>query len=136
MARRTIYVEDPMAQVHIDEIRVDILDWLGDAIARDARRYAPRDTGYMATHINVHKDPATPFRAKVVAEGAGIPPNRDAPAYVEFGTRPHDIPNAWGMGFTVHHPGTRPQPFLRPAAYTKRRVPPSIVHSRASLAPR
>lgn len=128
-----VYIEDPTAQAHFDAIRVDILQWLAQAVARDARRYAPVDTGYLKTHINPHYDlELTPFRARVVAEGAGMPPDEDVPAYVEFGTRPHDIPNAFGMGFTAHHPGTDPQPFLRPAAYTKRRVPEWVVRGRAS----
>ena len=35
--------------------------------------------------------------------------------HVEFGTRPHTIPNAFGKGITVNHPGTKAQPFLLPA---------------------
>ncbi len=37
------------------------------------------------------------------------------PTFIEFGTRPHVIRNAWGRGITVQHPGTQPKPFLRPA---------------------
>lgn len=132
----SVYIEAPTAQIHIDEIRVDILDWLADAIAADARRYAPIDTGYLHEHIDPRPDPTSPFHKLVVAAGAGMPPNAEAPAYVEFGTRPHDIPNAFGLGFTAHHPGTEAQPYLRPAAYTKRRVPPHVVQARASWAPR
>lgn len=46
---------------------------------------------------------------------AEIGPTVDYGADVEYGTQPHDIPNAWGRGFTVHHPGTAPQPYMRPA---------------------
>lgn len=131
------YIPDPTAQIHIDEIREDLADWLAGAVARDARRYAPVDTGYLHTHIDPQPDPEGRVgHRRVVAAGAGMPPNADAPAYVEFGTRPHDIPNAFGLGFTVHHPGTEAQPYLRPAAYTRRRVPPWVVQSRASRAPR
>ena len=37
------------------------------------------------------------------------------PTFIEFGTAPHVIKNAWGRGITVNHPGTQPKPFLRPA---------------------
>jgi len=126
------YVEAPTAQAHIDAIRADLRAWLADVVARDARRFAPRDTGFLKHHGIV----VTPDNRRVVAVGAGRPPNPDAPAYVEYGTRPHDIPNAFGLGFTVRHPGTRAQPFLRPAAYRKRRIPPWVVHARASMADR
>lgn len=126
------YVPAPLAQVHIDAIRRDIQIWLCDEIARDARRYAPRDTGYLKAHIGPSHN-----HTRVTAPGAGMPPNADAPAHVEFGTQPHEIPNAFGIeGLTVQHPGTEPQPYLRPAAYTRRRVPPSIIHSRANWAAR
>jgi len=126
-----IYVESPLAQVHIDGIRDDLREWLAKEIAADARRYAPVDTGYLSTHIWPNHD-----SSRVIASGAGMPPNADAPAYVEYGTRPHDIPNAFGWGFTAHHPGTQPQPYLRPAAYTRRVIPPSAVHSISNRAPR
>ena len=35
--------------------------------------------------------------------------------YVHEGTRAHDIPNAWGRGFTAKHPGTKANPFARRA---------------------
>lgn len=126
-----IYVESPLAPVHIEAIQRDLRHWLAEQVQRDAIRYAAFDTGYMKTHIEVQDD-----ARRVVATGAGIPPNKDAPAYVEFGTRAHDIPNAFGLGFTAHHPGTKAQPFLRPAAYRRRSIPPWVVHSRASLADR
>jgi hypothetical protein len=126
-----VYVEFPGAEAHIAAISADLLEWLAGSVASDARRYAPIDTGYLSTHIWPSHN-----NSRVVASGAGMPPNADAPAYVELGTRPHPIPNAFGLGFTVMHPGTEAQPYLRPAAYTKRRIPPSIVRSRASRAPR
>lgn len=130
MAQRA-YVEAPNAQIHIDEIRDDVRHWVAGEIARDARRFAARDTGYMADHI-VISDDAT----RIDVLGAGLPPNAEAPAYVEFGTRGHWIPNAFGYGITVWHPGTAPQPFLRPAAYRKRSVPPWVVQQRSSQADR
>lgn len=130
MARRA-YVEAPDAQIHIDEIRDDVRHWVAEEIARDVRRFAPRDTTYMSRHIVVSDD-----ATRIDVLGAGQPPNPEAPAYVEFGTRPHWIPNAFGHGVPVWHPGTQPQPFLRPAAYRKRSVPPWVVQQRSSWADR
>ena len=131
MAFRAV-VPAPTAEAHIDAIEDDLRAWLAGVVARDARRYAPRDTGYLKTHgIEV-----SPDNRRVTATGAGMPPNADAPAYVEYGTRPHLIPNAFGLGFTVMHPGTEAQPFLRPAAYRKRAIPPWVVHARANMADR
>jgi hypothetical protein len=126
------YIEAPDAQIHIDAIAADVRHWLAEQVAKDARRFAPRDTGYLSQQgIEVNAD-----ATRVTATGAGMPPNAEAPAYVEYGTRPHAIPNAFGRGITVMHPGTDAQPFLRPAAYRKRRVPPTAVRSRASRADR
>ena len=124
MATRRTYVEAPTAQIHIDEINKDIRKWLAEEIASDASRYAAVDTGYMSTHIEPNAD-----NTKVIASGAGMPPNREAPAFVEYGTRAHEIQNAFGWGITVMHPGTTAQPFMRPAAYTRRVVPPWVVRS-------
>lgn len=126
------YVPAPTADIHIEAIQSDLREWLCGAVARDARRYAPRDTGFLKHHGIVE----APDHSRVTAIGAGTPPNPDAPVYVEYGTRPHDIPNAFGFGFTAHHPGTRAQPFLRPAAYRRRAIPPWVVHARANLADR
>lgn len=130
MATR-IYVGNPGAQIRIDEINDQLRHWLAGAVAKDMRRLAARDTSYMANHIVI-----TPDASRVIVLGAGIPPNKDAPVYVEYGTRAHDIPNAFGWGFTARHPGTQAQPFMRPAAYRKRAIPPWVVQARASLADR
>lgn len=127
-----VVVPAPTAQAHIAAIQEDLRAWLASVVARDARRYAPVDTGYLKTHGIV----VSPDNRRVTAIGAGMPPDKDAPAYVEYGTRPHMIPNAFGLGITVHHPGTEAQPFLRPAAYRKRAIPPWVVHARSNLADR
>lgn len=120
-----LYVEVPSFEaVRMQRIDAELRAWLAAAIAKDARRYAPRDTGYLKAHIF-----PTHGNHRVTALGAGTPPDEDVPAYVEFGTRPHLIPNAFGLGITVWHPGTEAQPFLRPAAYTKRRIPPWVIHN-------
>lgn len=51
--------------------------------------------------------------------------------YIEEGTAPHLIPNAFGWGITVHHPGTAPAPFMGPAFD---RVEPVAVEAFARLA--
>lgn len=35
-------------------------------------------------------------------------------AAIESGAAPHEIPNAFGSGQTVMHPGNEPQPYIRP----------------------
>lgn len=78
------------------------------AIAKDARRYAPRDTNELAESIE--PDTAT----------GRVWVGTDHWAPTEYGSRPHPIPNAWGRGITVAHPGTPQQSFMRPALYTRR----------------
>lgn len=76
----------------------------------DARRNAPVDTGELAA-------------SGYVDHGAGrIGFRADHAAPVEVGASPHEIPNAWGRGITVEHPGTKAQPYLRPAVYRARRL--------------
>jgi hypothetical protein len=122
---------------------------LGPDIAGDARRYAPlgpstpspppRQCGELRASIEHHMEGTT----LVVAANAPYA------AYVELGTRPHIIrPHArtrggWtgpytgrpGVGqhslrwyegghpvfaWLVHHPGTHPEPYLRPALFQER----------------
>lgn len=77
-------------------------------IAADATRYAPRDTNDLARSIE-----AAPALGRVYV-------GTDHWAPQEFGAAAHDIPNAFGWGITVRHPGNAAQPFMRPALYTKR----------------
>ena len=94
---------------------------LGPDIRDDAKRYAPVRTGELRDSIGHHM------------EGHTLIVEASAPyaAYVEMGTRPHTI-TAHGdyslhnagtdeyFGREVYHPGTPPQPFLRPALYRQR----------------
>lgn len=103
--------------------------WQIETVAR-AKGKAPKRTGNLARSI--HAGPLTKQSAQVEAS-AGYA------AYVELGTKPHIIrPKyakvlAWGgarrlsgslrsgskatnFAMIVHHPGTKPQPFLLPAA--------------------
>jgi hypothetical protein len=94
---------------------------LGPDIERDAKRYAPVRTGRLRESIEHH------------LEGHVLVVEAHAPyaAFVELGTRPHLITShgPWSLrnagtgqyfGRVVHHPGTRPEPYLRPALYQVR----------------
>jgi hypothetical protein len=97
---------------------------LGPDIARDARRYCPEKTGALAESIEHHLE-----GVDLVVSATGSD-ERTYAAYVELGTRPHEIrpngkqalhwPGAAHPVAVVHHPGTRPQPFLRPALFQQR----------------
>lgn len=76
----------------------------------DARRNAPVDSGDLFLSIGVDHSAGTLFA------------DTDYAAAVELGASPHEIPNAWGRGITVEHPGTKAQPYLRPAVYRARRL--------------
>lgn len=45
----------------------------------------------------------------------------------EYGAGPHWIPNAFGFGITVLHPGNGPQPYLRPAIRAVQPLVPGIL---------
>lgn len=47
--------------------------------------------------------------------GFEVGPTAEYGGYVEEGTAPHPIPDAFGWGITVMHPGTSPEPYLAPA---------------------
>ncbi|MGA5820811.1 HK97 gp10 family phage protein [Kitasatospora sp. NPDC094028] len=98
---------------------------LGPAIAADAARYCPEDTGSLAASIEHHME-----GPDLIVSATGGAEGRTYAAYVELGTGPHIIrPTGKQAMFwegaahpvrEVHHPGTRPQPFLRPALFQQR----------------
>lgn len=45
----------------------------------------------------------------------------------ELGAGPHEIPNAFGSGHPVMHPGNAPQPYLRPALERLRPLIPGML---------
>jgi hypothetical protein len=79
-----------------------------DDMKPDAERYAPVDSGDLFLSIDVDK-----ARGQLFAD-------TEYAAAVELGSEAHEIPNAWGTGRTVTHPGGPAQPYLRPAAYQQR----------------
>lgn len=79
-------------------------------VGRDARRYAPVDTGALRSSIRVDADAGT------------VTVGTDYWAAQEYGAEEHLIGNAFGRGddVVVYHPGNVAQPFMRPALYTFR----------------
>lgn len=76
-------------------------------IAGTAQTLAPVDTGDLKNSIG----------ADVDSLHAVIGPTVEYGGWVEEGTEgPYPIPNAFGWGITVMHPGNDPQPYLGPAA--------------------
>lgn len=95
------------------EIRRGLRQAVGDACsdgAAEARQRAPIRSGKLASSI----------KGRVVAGGENLVVGfveAEAPhaVFVEENTRAHDIPNAFGWGITVRHPGTTAQPFMAPS---------------------
>lgn len=92
---------------------------MDDPRPADARQIVPVETGTLKESIGQHAEQTS--RTTVVGS---IGSNLDYSVFVAKGTKPHTIrgsPLAWeengGMHFAtvVHHPGTAPQPFIRPA---------------------
>lgn len=104
----------------------NLSDEVGDAITAavqaDAKRLCPVKTGETRRSIHRFKAGGTWY---VVVGGSW--------EYIEYPTRPHIIRShgPWPLrnretgqvfGPVVHHPGTRAQPFMRPAIYRTRTV--------------
>lgn len=100
----TRVVMDPTYPEKLDAAIVRVLGRLGDAVADDARRFVPVDTGRLREGIEVG-----PVEGKSVTVHSRRPdPNHDregVPVFVEFGTRYMDA-----------------QPYMRPAVQRKRVV--------------
>lgn len=116
-----VVVMAPGWELKLERHVATFMDRLADDIADDARRFAPVDTGHLKSSIRVHTIGPTSRRIHAHAEYA---------AWVELGTRPHIIrpnskkalhwPGARHPVKIVHHPGTRAQPYLRPALFMRR----------------
>jgi hypothetical protein len=112
---------DPSARVHLDAAINGFLGDIGARILADAKAYVPVDTGRLRDSLmsEVHD--------KTLRVGS-----RDVnyATDVEMGTAPHVItprnkkalswPGAAHPVARVNHPGTQPQPFLRPALLQRR----------------
>lgn len=121
MARSGMRI-DPSARAHVDAA---IGDWLentiGSAILGDARNLVPKDTGRLAESLRAE------VHDKVLRVGSL---DCNYAVDVEMGTMPHFIlprnkkalywPGADHPVAYVNHPGTRPQPYLRPSLFQRR----------------
>ena len=113
---------------------------LGPDIAEDARRYAPLGPSWVNPDPALHRRTAPArvggaLKASIEhhMEGEELIVEAHAPyaAWVELGTSPHpiDAQGPWSLwtpvgdryfGPHVNHPGSRPEPYLRPALYQER----------------
>ena len=113
---------DPSARAHVDQA---INDWLGKTIGRailtDAQQYVPKRSGRLAESLRAE------VHDKVLRVGSL---DVNYATDVEMGTSPHVIKPRFKRALywegadhpvaRVNHPGTRPQPYLRPALYQRR----------------
>ncbi len=97
------------------------LQRLAFKVVNKAQRYAPVDTGRLRNSIGI-KGQGTDIRGPFVDVGTRL---NYAP-HVEYGTGPHEIRpqskkalanrrTGFGPVKSASHPGTAPQPFIRPA---------------------
>ena len=110
---------------------------LGPDIEADARRYAPvgPSWGFDPKHPRTPAHQGGELKESIGhhLDGHTLVIDAKAPyaAFVELGTRPHpiDAHGPWSLwspvsgeyfGSHVHHPGTRPEPFLRVALFRTR----------------
>ena len=110
---------------------------LGPAVRDDAKRYAPVGQTVIADprHPRTPPHEAGELRESIEdhMDGHTLIVGAHAPyaAYVELGTSPHEITahGPWSLrsgatgryfGPHAHHPGTRPQSYLRKALYQQR----------------
>lgn len=119
------FTPDPDARRQLQEhVQHELIEPLLQAIAADARRLAPVDSGDLRDSITFEVTSETSGRV-------GSPLSYAAD--VELGTRPHviraqskkvlaDREQGEFFGKEVHHPGTPAQPYLRPALYRNRQV--------------
>lgn len=116
---------DDSWQENVDTAMVEFFEQrLGPDIAGDAKRYCPKRTGDLAESVEHHVEDGN-----LIVSATGSDEQSYA-YYVEMGTRPHVIrPNGKQALFwagaahpvkKVNHPGTKPEPFLRPALFQER----------------
>jgi hypothetical protein len=112
---------DPSAQTHVDAAIGDFLADIGDRMVVDAQNLVPKKTGRLANSLIAE------VQGKTLRVGST---DVNYSTDVEMGTMPHLIfPNSKKALFWpgadhpvayVNHPGTRPQPYLRPALFQRR----------------
>lgn len=121
MARSRMRI-DSSARTHVDAAINRWLDeTIGRAILSDAQEMAPKRSGRLAESLRAE------VHDKLLRVGSL---DCNYAADVELGTAPHVIlprnkkalhwPGADHPVAKVNHPGTAPQPYLRPALYQRR----------------
>lgn len=120
MAARATKI-DPSAKAHVDAAIGDFLTLIGDQIVADAKAAVPKKTGRLAASLIAE------VQKKTLRVGST---DCNYATDVEMGTMPHLIlpnskkalywPGAAHPVAYVNHPGTRPQPYLRPALFKRR----------------
>lgn len=115
----TVTIE-PGWEARIDGPIADYLEKIAGEVEADAKAICPVDTGVLKDSIEHEVDGMT----------ARIGSNVSYALYVEEGTSPHIIraknggalfwPGAAHPVAVVHHPGTRAEPYLKPALYRTR----------------
>jgi hypothetical protein len=121
MARSGVRI-DPSARAHVDAaINEWMEDTIGAAILGDARDYVPKRSG------RLHDSLRAESHNKVLRVGSL---DCNYATDVELGTAPHVItprnkkalywPGADHPVARVNHPGTAPNPYLRPALFQRR----------------
>jgi hypothetical protein len=115
---RMVWRKEGLAK--IKNLEDNVGDAITAAVQADAKRLCPVDTGETQRSIKRFKAGSTWY---VTVGGAWI--------FVEYRTKPHIIrshgpyplrnPETGEVfGPVVHHPGTKAQPFMRPAIYRTR----------------
>jgi HK97 gp10 family phage protein len=99
-------------------VAAELVRGLAEGIQQEAQELAPKKTGALANSIVVSFTGPT---------SAVVGPTVPYGVFQEFGTRPHiirprvarrlvfKVDGKWVFAREVHHPGTAPQPFMRPA---------------------
>lgn len=88
-------------------------DIISNAAKKNITKHGLIKTGTMKRSVHV-ETPGRKGGEIFVQVGTNIT-NPPYPAYHEFGSGPYSIPNAFGRGITVTHPGYPARPWLRPA---------------------
>lgn len=123
---------DPAGLERLREMRRHIAHYITAAVADDARRYCPVDTGELRDSIS-ERELLGRQNISPESDGGVVTVGTDHWAPTEYGSAPHII-RAHGpyslhnaetdeyFGPLVHHPGTPEQPFMRPAIYQRREL--------------
>lgn len=144
MARNTLYLDQHKLLAALKELEDDVVDSkllrstvraAGKPIREEARRLCPQDTGRLWASIQTRVT-----QRRKVETMAAVGAREHYAHLVEFGTKPHLIPygkndpRRRGLSRGFRHPGTDPQPFIRPAFDSKKDEAVSIARDKLRAA--